>query len=290
MNIILLADVILTSIAIIWLIAASTTDIKKREVADWISYSLIAIALVTKTILSIILSNFSFLFYSLIGLGCFLVLALILYYSKIVGGGDAKLLIGLGACFAIKPIFVITHLGIFNQFYTEPFLVTFIINLLFIGAVYGILFSIGISLKNKKRFLKEYKLSEKNNYKYLYFAMAAVLLIFAIMFRMYHLIVLAVIFVVLPYIFSIVKTSEQLMIKQKSWKELTEGDWLAKSIKIKNRTLNQTADGLTKKDILLIKKANKKVPIKDGVPFVPAILIALLISLFLGNILLLIVA
>jgi archaeal preflagellin peptidase FlaK len=290
MNIILLSDLILTSIAIIWLIAASVTDIKKREVADWLSYSLIAVAVATKTIISIITGNFHYLLYSVIGLACFLVLALVLYYSKVVGGGDAKLLIALGACFALKPLFAISNLGVINQFYNEPFLVTFIINLLFIGAVYGILFSIGIAIKNKKRFAKEYQNSEKTSFKYVYFSMAIILLVFALILKAYNLIILTVIFGFLPYLFSIVKTSEKLMIVPKSWKELTPGDWLAQTVKIKNQTLKLTADGLTKKDILLIKKSDKKVLIKDGVPFVPAILIALLISLFIGNILLLIVA
>ncbi|UCD21108.1 MAG: prepilin peptidase [archaeon] len=285
---ILTADIILTVIAIVWLIAASVTDIKKREVADWISYSLIAIALATKIMVSVLSSDFSYLYYSLIGLGIFFGLAMALYYSRIFGGGDAKLLMALGACFAVKPVFA--KVMSFGFIYNEPFLLTLIINMLFIGAIYGIVFSIINGLRNKKGFSRTYKENSKKNYKIFYFALAIILFVFALITKTYNLIILAVIFAVLPYIFTAVKSSEQLMIKLKSGKDLSEGDWLAKPIKIKNKNLKITADGLSKEDIKLITKSKKKVYIKDGIPFVPAILVALIISLFVGNILLLLIA
>ncbi|MEM4703097.1 MAG: A24 family peptidase [Candidatus Pacearchaeota archaeon] len=287
MQAIFLADIIVTVIATIWLITACVTDIKKREVADWLSFSLIAIALTIKTITSLLTSKYYYLIYSLFALGIFIFLAFLFYYSKAFGGGDAKLLMAIGACFGTRPLFATTNTTSLG--FSEPFLLTFIINLLFIGALYGILFSIILAVKNKKKFLENYKKFNKDNYKIFYFVFSIILFILAFIFKAYNLIILAVIFIILPYVFSLVRASEQLMIKVKGWRELTEGDWLVQEIKIKNKIIKPTADGLTKEDISLIKKANKKVLIRDGLPFVPAFVLALLTSLFIGNLLLLII-
>lgn len=280
---IIIADIVISTIAIIWLIAASITDIKKREVPDWLSFSLITLGLATRLIASLLFSNFSYFFYSLIGLGIFIAIGFSFYYAKVFGGGDAKLLIALGACFGSRPFFAKTP----TSFYPEPFLLTFMVNLLFLGAIYGIFFSAILALKKKKEFCLAYKKIDKN-YKIFYFVFAFLIFVFAIITKLYNLISLSVILAFLPYIFSLVKASEKLMIKQKSWHELAEGDWLVKEIKIKNKIIKPTVHGLTKKDIQEIKKANKKVLVQDGIPFVPVFLVALLVSMFLGNLLLLI--
>jgi len=61
-------------------------------------------------------------------------------------------------------------------------------------------------------------------------------------------------------------------------KELTEGDWLAKDVKIKNKIiLSARIPSLEEKHIHLLKeKGIKRVWIKIGIPFVPAYFIAVL--------------
>ena len=60
---IITADYILTSITLIWLTAACITDLKKREVANWLSFSLIAIALGMRAIASISVGNGNYFLY-----------------------------------------------------------------------------------------------------------------------------------------------------------------------------------------------------------------------------------
>ncbi|MEM2089599.1 MAG: A24 family peptidase [Candidatus Pacearchaeota archaeon] len=282
-----IADIIVSVIATIWLVAACVTDIKKREVADWLSFSLIAIALAIKLMASLLSSNYYYFLYALLGLGIFTSIAFAFYYSRIFGGGDAKLLIALSACFSSRPSFATKTLILGF----EPFLLVFMINLLFLGSIYGLLFSTILALKNRKKFSYAYKKIEKDyrKYKIFYFALALFSFFLAIATKVYNLVILALILVALPYLFSFVKASERLMLKLKSWHELAEGDWLAKEVKIKNKIIKPSVDGLTKKDIQEIKKANKKVLIQDGIPFVPVFLLALLTSLFLGNLLLLLI-
>jgi hypothetical protein len=72
------------------------------------------------------------------------------------------------------------------------------------------------------------------------------------------------------------------MIRDVSGSELREGDWLVDDVKVKGKTIKSDWDGLSLEDIKLL-KGKKKVKIKDGLPFVPAFLIAFLGYVFLKD-------
>ena len=88
---------ILITAGLIGLLIATMTDIKTREVPDWLSYSLIVIGLGVRLIYSLFEWNFSYVLFGFIGFGIFFLIALFMYYTKQWGGGDSKLLMGLGA-------------------------------------------------------------------------------------------------------------------------------------------------------------------------------------------------
>ena len=48
------------------------------------------------------------------------------------------------------------------------------------------------------------------------------------------------------------------MIKTISSKQVTIGDWLEKSVKIRGKTIKPHWEGLTEKQVELLKKTNKK--------------------------------
>ena len=104
MSIILLFKMfLLTNITVlISLIIASITDIKTREVPDWLNYGLIVFGLGSRLIYSIALSDFSFFLYGLTGFLVFFIIANIMFYSAQWGGGDSKLLMGLGAVIGLN--------------------------------------------------------------------------------------------------------------------------------------------------------------------------------------------
>jgi len=167
----MIIDYIFVFTALIWLIFASISDIKTREVPDWLNFSLILIALALKSIQSIIAKDISIILYALAALAVFLLLANLMYFTKQWGGGDAKLVIGLGIIFTQYPS---SLLQLFNPRLTIPFSVTFFLNLLLIGAVYGIIYSFILGVKNSDKIIIYYTDSlfparyfikdEKNNF------------------------------------------------------------------------------------------------------------------------------
>ena len=73
---------------------------------------------------------------------------------------------------------------------------------------------------------------------------------------------------------------------------LTEGDWIAKDVMVGRKRITGPKDlGVTRAQIRLLKKLHregkvKKVLLKVGIPFMPAFLIAFIMTLLWGNVLL----
>ena len=94
--------------------------------------------------------------------------------------------------------------------------------------------------------------------------------------------VISAMFLFFPYLLIFVKSVENsCMITEISPDKLTEGDWLFKPIKAGKTVIMPKWEGLNSKEIALIKRSKiKSIRIKQGLPFVPVFLIALLISFF----------
>ena len=284
------ADLLLLCVALVFLIFASISDIKKKEIPNWLSISLLAIALAIRGIAALTMQEASYFYWALIAAAIVYGISELLYRGMVFGGGDFRILVALAAVFATKPYFVQeSALG-------EPFLITFFINALFVGSLWGvfsaIVFFFKLGDKEKKDFSKEFKEISKRKdtrlLRILFFAAAFLFLVFAFIGEYYFLIISAIL-IIYPFLYVFIKVAEhKFLIKLVSPDKLTEGDWLAEPVKIGNKVLKKTSDGLTKQDIELIKKAKKEVYILEGIVFIPSILVGLLISLFVGNILFLI--
>ena len=86
---------------------------------------------------------------------------------------------------------------------------------------------------------------------------------------------------VLPVLYVFAKGLEDVaMVKEISGKELREGDWLVEDIKICKNLIKADWDGLSLRDVKLLRK-KEKIRIKEGLPFVPAFLIAFIFYVFL---------
>src|SRR3989344_4694131 len=94
--------IIVYAIAFIALAIASYTDLKTREVPDWINYGLIGIGLSLSLLFSAIYWNFKYFINSVVGLSVFFIIAYIMFYTGQWGGGDSKILMGLGALLGIN--------------------------------------------------------------------------------------------------------------------------------------------------------------------------------------------
>ena len=294
MNLIFVSDVFIIVTSLIVLVVASITDIKKREVANWLVFSFLAVMLALRVLIWILTGSWAYFVYALIyGVVAFIIASL-LYYGKALGGADAKLLIGLACAFATAPSFLnfnysIYLLGISSFFTKNLFIFDFIVNCLFVGLVYSLVYSFVLAFLNKERFVKTFSeiSKQKKTLRIVFLVLGLVLLVMAFYNQINQiLLVLGVFVLIFPYLYIFVRSVENsCLIKMKSWKELTEGDWLVKSVKINKKIINPSADGLSKEDIRLIKKSGKTVLIKDGLPFVPVFLISLVVSLLLGNLL-----
>jgi Flp pilus assembly protein protease CpaA len=266
----------LFSLAFIFTLFAVIQDLKSREVANWLNFSLIAFALSYRAFYAITNNNLNFFLVGLAGFALFFILAHALYYTQAFAGGDAKLLMGYGAIIPFQTFSAII-----------PISLIFIFSLFAIGAVYSIIFSLTVIIPNNKaKFRKEFK--KRYNKNKSLFTISIITLIISIIlivsnpFDANSLFYSAIaILALLPIVFVYTKSLESALISLTPPKKLTEGDWILNDIKLaKNKLIKKTIHGLTKKDIQLLKKYNKSVLVKSGIPFTPAFLITLLVTVY----------
>ena len=274
-------DIIIIIIALIWLIFTSIQDLKTREVPDWASYSLIIIAFVAAILKSILLKN-TFILISLFGFFLFLILGNLMYYTKQFGGGEVKILAGLGALIPIYPGGLLRY---FNPNLDLPFFLILILNIILVGALYSLFYGIYLLMKNKNKIeFRKYRINK------IYFVISLVLIILQFLFKdplqRLILVFLALMLILIPYLHLFIKILERnVMIKKVPIEKLTEGDWIINNIYHKGKLIyNKNSPGITKQQILLLKKFGiKNVIIKEGLPFIPTFLLALIVSLIFGN-------
>ncbi len=217
-------------------------------------------------------SGFGFFYQGLIGLGIFFVLGSVFYYGRIFAGGDAKLMIALG-----------TILPFFDNFFDNlKIFILFFILFLFIGAVYGLVISTVLLVKKYRKFKKKFP-QQIRKYKNLIFLIDFIALFLMILeFNNKFLFVSSVLIFIFPYFYVYSKTlDEYCMIRKVKTKNLIEGDWLVKDLKIGKKLIKANWEGLSEKDIKFIQKHKKSVEIKQGIAFAPVFFISFLILVLL---------
>jgi Flp pilus assembly protein protease CpaA len=259
-------------------------DIKKREVANWINFSFVIALLSVLAFESVIESKASIFILGLLALGIYFGLANLFYYGKIFAGGDAKLLIGLGiAVISLEP-----DLGL-TTFFSTSF--SFLINIFFIGAIYGIVWAISLFClnKEKKKIARPLWKDKKIFLRIILFLIAGIISYFAGSIFLFVLLAsLIVLIILMPFLKSI---EECCLVKSVPVENLMEGDWIALplSMKFKGKIIKIMPkwDGLSINEIKMIKSSKKikKIRIKEGIPFTPALLAAFIAYLLVGNLL-----
>lgn len=123
------------AIAIIGSTIAGIYDLKTTEIPDKISVSLIIIGLISNAIISILNWNAMYIFQSLAVGGSFFTLSFLMYLGGQWGGGDAKVMTGIGTL--IPSLQAIN--GTANIL---PFPVLLLSNIFIVGAIYIIIYAI----------------------------------------------------------------------------------------------------------------------------------------------------
>lgn len=268
-------NVFLSVLALVWLVLASLQDLKKREVENWLSFSLIAFSSAYVVFNSILTQNLSYFLFNLLGLGVFVSLGFLFYYARVFAGGDAKLIMGLGIVLTSS----LTLKGNFTSY------LAFIFFLLISASVYGLAYSLAISLKNRKKFFIELKKNYSANKKLLlaFFLASLASLAIPLVLRETLLYFYPLILILFPLLIIYGKSVEACLILPTPYQKVTLGDWLYQKIRLGNKTISPHWEGLNESQLALIKKFKKTVLIKNGIPFVPVFLLAFILFLTLGN-------
>jgi|SRR3989338_134599 len=273
-------------LSLVVLAIGSVTDLKTREVPDWLNYGLIMSGVGINLLFSSIYSDSSFIINSLVGLVVLFGVAYVMFYAGQWGGGDSKMIMGLGAMIGLDLSF------------RHNFMPGFLMNALFAGAVYGLLWSVFLVAKNRKKFWREFgkALSRKEALmaKKLIAAASAALIVlfFVVKSPLTKLVTLsfALLLLLTFYLWIFVKAVEKsCMYKLVEPSRLTEGDWIVNDVHSNGKYICGPKDlGIEKSQISRLVELHKKrkiskVLIKEGIPFVPSFLIAFIITLFFGN-------
>ena len=265
--------IFLLILAGIFISVASVRDLKIREIPNWLSFSLIIFALGFRFFYSLFeASNFSFFYQGIIGFGIFFILGNLFYYARLFAGGDAKLMIAMGSILPFSESFFIN---------VKIFSVWFLI-FLFVGMIYGLSWSFFLMFNNKREFKKEIKKQFSENKKIFFMAVILGLILIILGFFYELFFILGIFIFITPYIFIYAKAvDESCMIKKLNPKELTEGDWLYKDVKIsKNKIIKATWGGLSMKEIKLLRKNKKYVFVRQGIPFIPVFFFSFVILIY----------
>lgn len=264
-----LKEVFLIVLCLIWIAFAVIQDLRKREIANWLNFSLIIFAIAFRFFFSLFSEEgFGFFYQGLIGFAIFFVIGNMLYYGRVFAGGDAKLMIALGAIIPLSNNFP-ENLNIMLKF-----LLLFLVS----GALYGIIFGVALGLKDKKKFSKDFASRFKKHKKIFYISIIVSIVFLVLSFVESLFLYLGILFFISPYIYFFAKSiDESCMVKKVNTKELTEGDWLYKDVKIGKRVIEAHWEGLSSSEIQFLRKNMKFVSIRQGIPFSPVFLISYLV-------------
>jgi len=285
-----MAGAVVLGVALIALAIGTFTDLRKREVPDLVNYSLIAIGLFFNLMMSIALMEWSYIINSIAGFAAFFAFALLMFYSGQWGGGDSKMIMGIGALIGLDITF------------KDIFLINFFVNMLIAGAFYGLLWSIALALMHWKKVLHEMKryiktrqiVFARNLLLFSSLVFAAFIFLAKDMLLQLSLAILIAVSIAAFCLWIFIKAVEKTaMLKYISPDKLTEGDWIAEEVKHKGKAICSPKDlGISKKQIrqlinLYKERKIRQVLIKEGIPFVPSFLAGFILTLVFGNILVL---
>ncbi|MBN1175047.1 prepilin peptidase [Candidatus Woesearchaeota archaeon] len=282
---------IIHAIILIGLGIATVTDIKKREVPDTLNFGLIILGVVIGILGSVFSKSWQPCITSILGLGIGYGVGALMFYTGQWGGGDAKMLMGMGAILGTQWTEIIS---LFNGTQNIPFFFTTIITIFIAGGIYGFAYAIFLIIKNRKEFKIEFrrKREEKNMIKVRKIVLGATALIVLGMllvddkFLKMALGIIAVFVFFGQYLFIISKVVEKVcMIKTVPIRALTEGDWIVEDIIVKGKRICGPKDlGISLEQIEELKKNKiRTIKIKEGIPFIPGFLLGYILMVVFGN-------
>ncbi len=262
-------NMFLIVLGLVWIIGAVLQDLKRREVDNLWNFSLIAFALAYRLSVSVHNGNYWFFINGILGLAIFLFLGNVFYYSRLFAGGDAKLVIALGAILPLS----------YNWGNNFIIFVLFIILFLVMGSLYSLIWAVVLVFENlsgfKKEIVKQWKSYNILFLILLFFAFAGAAIIYFVA-GITLALIFGIVLILFPILFVFAKAVEESCLKKAvSPEKLGEGEWLYRDIVVGGKKIKASWEGVSSDELKLIrKKYRKKVWIKEGIPFTPSFLLA----------------
>jgi len=267
------------------------TDFRYRYINDWLTWGLVGVGLVGHVLISLSEWSFTPVLYSLCAVAIFFGIANILFYAGAFGGGDVKLLIGLAATVSLYPAMLLSYVS--PRLADYPFLVTVLVNILVIGAVYSVIYLCFKAAKHYEKFKRQFSKHFAGVKKLVYLCVGLLVVPIACAFFGWQLFIAASLFIGLCWLTVILipfsKAVEKVMVYGAKPSELEAGDRPVSEIKVGSKLVYKPRRiGLTEDDVKRLQALEKlgklgKINVKDGVPYAPAILLGLAFSLVLGD-------
>ena len=259
---------ILFTLVFVALTIATLTDIYKKEVPDTVTYSLVILGFSLNIFLGLIHKDLSYMYESLAGFLFASLIGLILFYTAQWGGGDAKLIMGIGATVGLP----ISLQGV-------PFLVIFIINSFLVGALYGVAWIATLALFNLELVVTKVRENLSDTKKLgllgvVFIFIALLIPVFTVdIIQEMALLYVGFLFLLSLFPFLLVSiriVEDEVMQEQRSVEDLVPGDWVLEQPD--GFEINKTG---SEEDIEELKESNiESILVKKGIPFVPSFLIA----------------
>jgi len=215
-------NLFLIVLGIVWIVGAVLQDLRRREVDNIWNFSLIGIALAYRLAVSGYSGNYWFFVNGLIGFGIFLVLGNLFYYSRVFAGGDAKLLIALGAILPLS----------YNWIFNFKIFGIFIIGFLLGGSIYVFIWSLFLVVARLREFSKEFiRIARKKKKMFMISFIVTIIWIVGSFFVESDFALVGLVFLLYPILFVYAKAVEEsCMVKALMPSKITVGDWLYEDI------------------------------------------------------------
>jgi len=290
---------LIAGITAFFLLLASCFDLKTGEIPEKLTRGLIVIVITTAMIFSIYRVNPSFVLASVVVGTGFFILGYVMFYLGEWGGGDVKLLAGIGCSLGfLNSMNYFTEIS--SPLYLEgifPYYIDYFINLAIVSSPYIIIYSFLLGLM-KPQVFEEFTgyFKKKNSIMLILLSFAPFLLALNLGMNRLALIYLSVPFLVLISLY--LKAVEEIALqKTVDVDELKEGDILANDLIVDGRKVasKRNMEGLDRNQIAEIKRLASEgkisnVKVRWGIRFAPILFLAFLLTLIFGDVLEIIVA
>ena len=253
---------ILAGLTFVVFLIGTVTDIKSRELPDYVSGMYIIAALTIRGVWAVIKADAMIFLAGVVLGGAVFFFSYLMYKARMWGGGDVKLLTG-----------VVIALAGFNDRYV--FVLFYMLNFFVVGAIYGIAMSFIYALKNPEGVKKDI-LAPKNGLAVLTGMIGALAIYFGVKIEIAKITaVLLPAVIVLEIVLRAVE--KNCFVKKIPVSRLTEGDWVVTELK---GVYNPEKDVcVTEKIINEFRKGGyKEVVVKEGIPYIPSFLISFIIT------------